>query len=542
MFPRIPGGSPPPPYQPPPNYTPANENITLPSSSDTPLSTPRLTSLSSPPRSESEDSVTRGEIEVFGHPLAFAPLTLGIQSQARSQSPTITTTPVTISPPLSDAIQLAELSGLPATRNSGRGRPRKTPAQVEVAPTTFEMLFQILQPEKKKSRARGGKVKLEKQEPITIGPIEVPFDIQWDDLLRCIAKELKTTPQCLVVDSFEWHFLRPQTGPWVPLKTEAGMRSMLKQALAKSTARDASSGFVTVRMRPPLAPSTFTSSTLPWEATAGGNRGGMVAPSGDEDELSDDDGVGPQMKKARLGDELENLAQEIADKYPPGICKLHPDKACFHHRNADLHFDLDRARRLVWAQAILKGNATLTKIPLGVSNLFKANQAMKVLKSQASATPTGPEPEPATPNRVQANPYATFPGFYPFPSPVPPPFGYPPGFNPFSVPQMGWAQSANIGPFPHTPTTGPSRSRYSDSDDLRSSSPPIPDCGIHEFCVVHGFGEDIEAGLDRLGFQMGDNLDGVSREDWTAAGFKPLVWSRVMKAYAKYKRNLKSQN
>lgn len=57
--------------------------------------------------------------------------------------------------------------------------------------------------------------------------------------------------------------------------------------------------------------------------------------------------------KARLDDELEGLVEELLAKYPPGVCNLHPDKACFHHRVLDLHFDLERARLLVWSAAIV---------------------------------------------------------------------------------------------------------------------------------------------------------------------------------------------
>ena len=59
--------------------------------------------------------------------------------------------------------------------------------------------------------------------------------------------------------------------------------------------------------------------------------------------------------QARLDDDLEEIASKIEEKYPSGLCDIHPDKHCFFYRVANLHFDLgERARRLVWAAAIVR--------------------------------------------------------------------------------------------------------------------------------------------------------------------------------------------
>lgn len=59
--------------------------------------------------------------------------------------------------------------------------------------------------------------------------------------------------------------------------------------------------------------------------------------------------------QAKLDPELESWAQRIEEKYHAGLCELHPELRCFHHRVSDLHFDLDcRPRRLVWAAAIVR--------------------------------------------------------------------------------------------------------------------------------------------------------------------------------------------
>jgi hypothetical protein len=72
------------------------------------------------------------------------------------------------------------------------------------------------------------------------------------------------------------------------------------------------------------------------------------------------------------------------------------------------------------------------------------------------------------------------------------------------------------------------------------SSPPTADCTIAEFCEKYGLGERVEAGLDKLGFCFGDDLNNVSAEEYTDAGFKVLEWKRLLKAYRRLKHDNRS--
>ena len=51
--------------------------------------------------------------------------------------------------------------------------------------------------------------------------------------------------------------------------------------------------------------------------------------------------------------DLNELTGQIDMKYPVGICKSHPKMQCFHHRPTNLHFELTRVRKLVWASSIV---------------------------------------------------------------------------------------------------------------------------------------------------------------------------------------------
>lgn len=94
------------------------------------------------------------------------------------------------------------------------------------------------------------------------------------------------------------------------------------------------------------------------------------------------------------------------------------------------------------------------------------------------------------------------------------------------------------GPFPYGPAphVGDAASGRPQHEHVRSSSPPVPECDVHDFCVKYNLGEAAEDGLQKLGFQIGDDLNSVPQSEWDAAGFKLLAWKRVLKAYAKHKR------
>jgi hypothetical protein len=69
------------------------------------------------------------------------------------------------------------------------------------------------------------------------------------------------------------------------------------------------------------------------------------------------------------------------------------------------------------------------------------------------------------------------------------------------------------------------------------SLPPTANITITEFCDLYNLGECAEVGLEKLGFCFGDDLSTVTAEEYTEAGFKPLEWRRVLRAYRKLKHD-----
>ena len=113
----------------------------------------------------------------------------------------------------------------------------------------LRLLAEVSMPDKH-TRQRSGKTKNEKRVPIKKGPIEVDVDVGWDALLVLLAELLQTSPDNLVHSSFEWHWLKPVSGAWLPLTDERGLSSMLKQILTKARP------YIIVRMQPPKVDST----------------------------------------------------------------------------------------------------------------------------------------------------------------------------------------------------------------------------------------------------------------------------------------------
>lgn len=166
-----------------------------------------------------------------------------------------------------------------------------------------------------------------------------------------------------------------------------------------------------------------------------------------------------------------------------------------------MHFDISECPHgLVWAASIVSsilcflykfcfltyffssGDATLEKIPLG-SNFFKPHQAIKKKSAPAVPVPDVPIAPAAAPAPRVAPP--GYPPYYSYP-----PFAY-------GMPPIGGAPHAWPGAALH---------------DLCTSSPPAadPTMTTADFCALYGLDAAAEAGLDDLGFQVGDDLKMLS--------------------------------
>ena len=60
-----------------------------------------------------------------------------------------------------------------------------------------------------------------------------------------------------------------------------------------------------------------------------------------------------------------------------------------------------------------------------------------------------------------------------------------------------------------------------------------------EFCIEYKLNTVSKQGLLALGFEMGDDLSVVTETEYKGAGFQPLSWDRVRRAYHKYKQDYK---
>ncbi|KZS87563.1 hypothetical protein SISNIDRAFT_490918 [Sistotremastrum niveocremeum HHB9708] len=195
---------------------------------------------------------------------------------------------------------------------------------------------------------------------------------------------------------------------------------------------------------------------------------------GEDDVVDEYDGDEPDRKK--FDDQLEDIASELARKYPVGNCTLHPEHACYWHRKTDRHFDIGhRPRCLVWANSILQNKCTYDYPPL-TSTLFSSTQCLKV-----SAIKTNSHNS----SNVQPLDFA----------------GLLAAFAP------GFAQNVNNA---RTEVSPPSpQIKYTDTIDEYAAKTGLSDA--HKELLV-----------DKFGFQVGDKFTSLTKEEWTKAGFKVL--------------------
>jgi hypothetical protein len=189
--------------------------------------------------------------------------------------------------------------------------------------------------------------------------------------------------------------------------------------------------------------------------------------------------------------------------------------------------------------------------------MFKKEHAMKKVAPAPPDTTAAPAAAdslllPVLPVVPAASPPPAPPVF---PQPPLAPFQYPPMFNPYLInPMAAYLQSFNL-PGVGMPGMGigmpamgigmpgmPAMPKVSSLSPCgeRSSSPFSNTGGVHGFCQAYGISENEELALDKLGFELGDNLEQVTEHQYEAVGFKTLAWKRVLKAYKKFKRENKN--
>jgi hypothetical protein len=69
----------------------------------------------------------------------------------------------------------------------------------------------------------------------------------WDMLLLKVAELIQMEADNLMVGTFEWHWLKPASGAWLPLTDEHGLNSMIKQIHTKIEP------YIILWMQPPRA-------------------------------------------------------------------------------------------------------------------------------------------------------------------------------------------------------------------------------------------------------------------------------------------------
>jgi len=154
---------------------------------------------------------------------------------------------------------------------------------------TFELLLTIMHPPKR-VRTANRKTKTIKATSENKGPFDIPVDAVWATFLGTIAEKLAVQPPDLVITSFEWHWLKPASSPWLPVQDESGFASMLKKIRAKSEA------YIIIRMHVPLQRRAAGSSGNTW---------------GGEDEFESDVEENSVAKKVRITHHLPNICTDF---------------------------------------------------------------------------------------------------------------------------------------------------------------------------------------------------------------------------------------
>ena len=123
---------------------------------------------------------------------------------------------------------------------------------------SFELLVMLCQPTKCVHANR--KTKNVKPKPENKGPFNIPVDIEWHAFLGTVAEKIFVNWSDLLVTSFEWHWLKPASSPWIPVQDETRFASMVKKIKLKKNNPN-----VILRMDAPSKNKLLASSRNGWD-------------------------------------------------------------------------------------------------------------------------------------------------------------------------------------------------------------------------------------------------------------------------------------
>jgi hypothetical protein len=257
-----------------------------------------------------------------------------------------------------------------------------------------------------------------------------------------------------------------------------------------------------------------------------------------------------------LDRQIAPIVERLEEEHPFGKCEAHPDLRCYVHRGNGWHFDLDNNRLQVWANAIVSCSSThilyrysidctlklrkstdFRTAPLG-SNFFRPKDRLGASGNKTIEAPLTPMtvptfgypagPHSPSPSQLPGN-QLSYQNFTPPSHIMPPTFpGFPYGGMPSSpgYPPLPWGY-----PLPMAPGSAPTPPMS--VPQLSSSTPaPFTQLTVEDWCRKHNLGDDERQGLMKLGFRVGDKLDGLSKDMWEWADLGPLHQQRILAAYS----------
>ena len=113
----------------------------------------------------------------------------------------------------------------------------------------FDALIWVTRPPRKVS-SPGRKSKMQKQDPLAFGPLQLNTAVPWDGFLQSIAGEVESAPANLVILSLKWRLMKPANSTWMPLRSATGYASLVKQMASARVPN------IIIWMDPPKAPVT----------------------------------------------------------------------------------------------------------------------------------------------------------------------------------------------------------------------------------------------------------------------------------------------
>ncbi|KAH8806996.1 hypothetical protein DL96DRAFT_1763264, partial [Flagelloscypha sp. PMI_526] len=399
-----------------------------------------------------------------------------------------------------------------------RGRPRKkkhsqSPVQISldsdddvaIPEIKINCFIHVREPLTGRALQAGRGKKSTSQEFTERGPFRFTSRTSYDDFLALLAKNLPCPQGNLPIRSIKYRFTTPKSFVPLGLSNDVAFDSLLDFVKGKKTVP----ALIIEIDKPQRQPDQPF-----WDT------GDPAQPKFelDTEEMSRGTSyMGPSEQRDKIGKHSMNSRRLLEEKYPIGNDPDFPSKRIYCDPGSGMKWELKDICLTAWALRLSQDSpdVTLDKPPYDTPH-FSAER--RIVRHPAAPPPVANSSTSPLPDTSQNNSLAALTQI-------------------MTLRMMQEiTQSTSLNASLHSTSSGHNH-RTAASPPSSPTCPTHPDIPLFAFCSVYHVSSENQDRLEKMHFEPGDKLDGISEATYQKAGFEYLSWKRMVSILKTYIRD-----